>query len=57
MFALDFKTYELVKFNTKSQIKLKKCGKKNFRLWHISPILENGVILLGELNKVVPMSK
>jgi hypothetical protein len=42
---------------TASGMKLRTCGKADFQLIHVSPVLQNGWALLGELEKYVPVSK
>ena len=33
------------------------CGKLDFQLWHVSPVLSNGWAYVGELGKYVPVSR
>ena len=40
-----------------SSLAFKKCGKWDFQLWSLSPVLSSGWALLGETNKWVPVSK
>ena len=36
---------------------ISKCGKADFQYWNIAPVLDNGWALLGELNKILPVSE
>ena len=46
-----------IPFDQSHPIKLPVCGRADFGLWHIAPMLENGWFLLGELDKFVPVSQ
>jgi hypothetical protein len=37
-------------------LRLGPCGRQDFQLWYTSPVLDSGVVLLGELAKWVPVS-
>jgi len=43
-------------FNGKQPLKLVKCGKSDFQLYHSTPIFNNNWALLGELSKIVHVS-
>jgi len=57
MFAYNPDSKIFVQFDSEHPLKLEKGDRKHFKLWHISPYLENGMVIFGELEKVVPMSK
>lgn len=46
-----------VPFDESRPIELPKCGRSDFGLWHIAPVFENGWVLLGEMDKFVPVSE
>ena len=46
-----------VPFDESHPIELPKCGRSDFGLWHIAPVFENGWVLLGEMDKFVPVSE
>ena len=33
------------------------CGEADFQYWIIAPVLNNGLVLFGELTKIVPVSE
>lgn len=44
-------------FSATAQLRLHANGRKDFGLWHTAPVLTaDGVALLGEIGKVVPVS-
>lgn len=44
-------------FDQSHPINLSVCGRSDFGLWHIAPRLVNGWVLLGEMDKLVPVSE
>jgi hypothetical protein len=44
-------------FDESHPIKLPKCDRADFGLWHIAPVFSNGWVLLGEMAKFVPISE
>ena len=46
-----------VKFGINDSLTVPACGKTDFQSWNLAPILPNGLALLGELNKILPVSE
>ena len=44
-------------FGPDTKLNISQCGKVDFQYWVIPPYLSHGLILLGELNKIVPVSE
>ena len=62
-YALDGTVTKIVEFGTEddfgpdTKLSISQCGKSDFQYWMIPPNqTSNGVTLLGELNKIVPVS-
>ena len=43
-------------FDESHPIELPECGKSDFGLYHVAPVLSNGWVLMGEMAKFVPIS-
>ena len=43
-------------FSADSPVRFDECGYSDFRLWHAAPVFSNGVALLGESEKWVPVA-
>eukprot|EP00899_Mesostigma_viride_P015151 jgi/Mesvir1/23637/Mv18312-RA.3 len=43
-------------FSSQQPIQLAPCGRADFALWHVAPVLRYGWFVLGELAKVVPVA-
>ena len=57
-YTLDGKVTTVISdFGTSSRLVISKCGKADFQYWNIAPVLDNGWALLGELNKILPVSE
>jgi len=46
-----------MQFDENNSLKIEKSGEVDFKVYHISPIHENGFSILGELEKAIPMSE
>ena len=62
-YTLDGTVTKITEFGTEenfgpnTKLTISKCGKSDFQYWVIPPNLtSNGVTLLGELNKIIPVS-
>lgn len=44
-------------FSQASPVTIKACGETDFQVWHTAPVFANGVAVLGELTKYVPMAE
>lgn len=44
-------------FDQSHPIKLPKCNRADFGLWHVAPVFSNGWVLMGEMDKFVPISE
>jgi hypothetical protein len=54
--TFDASTLVVQPFSAASPIALVPCGEVDFALWHTAPVFDNGLALLGDLTKFVPMS-
>ncbi len=54
---MNWHTREVVEFNAQTPLLLRKNKIGDFHLYHISPVLEGNIVLLGELDKIVPLSE
>lgn len=43
-------------FGSSTPLNIDQCGKSDFQYWVIAPYFPNGFALLGELNKITPVS-
>ena len=46
-----------VPFDDSHPLAVPSCGRSDFGLFHIAPVFSNGWVLLGEMNKLVPVSE
>ena len=62
-YTLDGNITEIVKFGTQlsfgpdTALNIAQCGKSDFQYWVIPPYIPFGFSLLGELNKITPVSE
>lgn len=57
MVAVEYKTNKVSLFDDAHPVLLKKQWFTQFTLFSVSPVLSNNLAVLGELEKIVPMSK
>ena len=56
-YTLDGTVTKYQPFDSKLPLAVQKCNKTNFQYWGIAPVLNSGWAILGELNKVIPVSE
>ena len=54
-YTLDGKIQKAMDFT--GSIDIAACSVTDFQYWSLAPIMENGWALLGELNKIIPISQ
>ena len=54
-YTLDGKVHKAINFT--GSLDIAACTVTDFQYWSLAPILENGWALLGELNKIIPVSE
>ena len=59
MIAMEYNTLKLSKFDSLNPILLIKslAAADEFNLFHASPIFSNGYVFLGEVDKIIPVSR
>lgn len=56
-YTLDAIVATKTKFGVNDPLTVSACGRTNFQSWNLAPILPNGLALLGELDKIIPVSE
>ena len=56
-YTLDGTVTTMMKFGVNDPLTVSACGKTDFQSWNLAPIFSNGLALLGELDKVIPVSE
>ena len=56
-YTLDKAVTKTVDFGSDTKLNVAQCGKSDFQYWVIAPYFSNGYALLGELDKVTPVSE
>ena len=56
-YTLDKAVTKTVDFGSDTKLNVAQCGKSDFQYWVIAPYISNGYALLGELDKVTPVSE
>ena len=55
-YTLDGTVTRRANFGTDTALRVSMCGEADFQYWIIAPVLNNGLVLFGELTKIVPVS-
>ena len=56
-YTLNKKVIKTADFGSDMKLDVEECGKSDFQYWVIAPYLTNGIVLLGELDKVTTVSE
>jgi len=56
-YTLDGTVTRRTNFGTDTALRVSMCGEADFQYWIIAPVLKNGLVLFGELTKIVPVSE
>ena len=56
-YTLDGTVTKTASFDTDTALRVSMCGEADFQYWVVAPVLKNGLVLFGELTKIVPTSE